>query len=126
MLQLEQSGWQVEYGTRLKGRLGDADVICVSPQNNAYVIDVKSHRGEVIAVGKQLLRRMGKATYSFEKNFLDQVMRQAYQVREQKNLGFVTPIIAFSDAKVSLPPGKLKGVYVVERSRLALLLASLG
>lgn len=126
MLQLEKSGWQVEYGTRLEGGLGDADVICVSPQNNAYVIDVKSHRGEVIADGKQLLRRMGRLTYLFEKNFLSQAMRQAFQVRNQKNLSFVTPVVAFSNAKVSLSSNKLKGVYVVEKSRLVLLLSSLG
>ncbi|MGB3295369.1 MAG: nuclease-related domain-containing protein, partial [Phormidesmis sp.] len=125
MLQLEQTGWQVEYGVRL-GRLGDVDIVCTSPQNKTYVIDVKSHRGEVTTDGKQLRRRMGKATYQFEKNFLNQAMRQALQVREQKDLSFVTPIVAFSSAKVSVPVGKLKNVYVVEKSRLVSLLRQLG
>jgi Nuclease-related domain len=126
MLQLEQGGWQVEYGLRLGGGLGDADIVCISPQNNAYVIDVKSHRGNVTTDGKQLYRRMGKTTYPFEKNFLDQAMKQAFQVKKQKNLSFVTPIVAFSDAKVSVPSGKSKNVYVVEKSKLVSLLKALG
>jgi hypothetical protein len=126
IFQLEQEGWQVEYGMRLSKRLGDVDIICISPQNKAYVIDVKSHRGEVITDGKQLYRRMGKTTYPFEKNFLDQVMKQALQVKKQKDLSFVTPIVAFSDAKVLVPTGKLQKVYVVEKGKLVPLLKSLG
>ncbi|MBW4647463.1 MAG: NERD domain-containing protein [Kastovskya adunca ATA6-11-RM4] len=126
IFQLEQGGWQVEYGMRLGNRLGDADIVCISPQNKAYVIDVKSHRGEVTTDGKQLYRRMGKTSYPYEKNFLDQAMKQALQVKKQKNLSFVTPIVAFSDAKVSVPAGKLQKVYVVEKSRLVTLLKSLG
>jgi Nuclease-related domain len=126
MIQLEQGGWQVEYGMRLGGGLGDADIVCISPQNKAYVIDVKSHRGDVTTDGKQLYRRMGKTTYPFEKNFLDQAMKQAFQVKKQKNLSFVTPIVAFSNAKVSIPSGKSKKVHVVEKSKLVSLLKSLG
>lgn len=126
MFQLEQGGWQIEYGLRLGNRLGDVDIVCTSPRNKTYVIDVKSHRGEVIADGEQLYRRMGETTYPFEKNFLNQAMRQALQVKQQQNLNFVTPIVAFSSAKVSVPTGKLKNVYVVEKSRLVSLLKSLG
>ena len=126
IFQLEQEGWQIEYGMRLSNKLGDVDIVCVSPQNKAYVIDVKSHRGEVTTDGKQLYRRMGKTTYPFEKNFLNQAMKQALQVKEQKGLGFVTPIVAFSNAKVLVPPGKLQKVYVVEKSRLVSLLKFLG
>lgn len=126
ILQLEQEGWQVEYGMRLSNGFGDVDIVCISPQNKAYVIDVKSHRGEVTTDGKQLYRRMGKTTYPFEKNFLEQAMKQALQVKKQKGLSFVTPIVAFSDAKVSIPSGKLQKVYVVEKGRLASLLRSLG
>lgn len=125
MAQLEQAGWQVEYGLRLGNKLGDIDIVCTSPRNKTYVIDVKSHRGEVIADGEQLRRRMGKTTYSFEKNFLHQAMRQSLQMKEQQNLNFVTPIVAFSAAKVSVPTGKLKSVYVVEKSRLVSLLKSI-
>ncbi len=124
--QLAQLGWQVDYGMRLGSGLGDADIVCISPQNKAYVIDVKSHRGEVTTDGKQLYRRMGKTTYSFEKSFLKQAMKQALQVKKQKNLSFVTPIVSFSDAKVSVPSSRIQNVYVIEKLKLVPLLKSLG
>ena len=124
--QLVKEGWQVEYGMRLGNRLGDADIVCISPQNRAYVIDVKSHKGEVRFNGQQLHRRMGKTSYPFEKDFIDQTMKQALQVNKQKSLEFVTPIIVFSDAKVSLPSDRVRKVYVVEKSDLTSLLKSLG
>ena len=123
---LEREGWSIEYGMRLGNKLGDADIVCISPQGKAYVIDVKSHKGEVIADGGQLSRRMGKAKYSFEKDFITQVMKQALQVRVQKDWKFVTPILAFSAAKVSVPSNKLRNVYVVEKAKLVPLLRSLG
>jgi len=126
MVQLEQEGWQVEYGMRLGNRLGDADIVCISPRNKAYVIDVKSHQGDVTTDGKLLYRRMGKTTYPFEKNFLGQAMKQALQVKKQKGLSFVTPMVAFSNASVSIPSDKLQKVYVVEKSKLLSLLKSLG
>jgi hypothetical protein len=75
--------------------------------------------------GEQLHRRMGKTNYPFEKDFIDQTMKQALQVRKQKGLKFVTPILAFSEAKVSVPSNRLRKVYVVEKSRLVSLLKSL-
>ena len=123
---LEKEGWKIEYGMRLGARLGDADIICISPKNKAYVIDVKSHRGDVIINGTQLCRRMGKTIYPFEKDFLSQVMKQALQVKKQMNVSFVTPILAFSDARVSVSSSKVNKVYVVERSQLVSLLKTLG
>jgi Nuclease-related domain len=84
MFQLEQDGWKVEYGIRLGNRLGDADIVCISPQNKSYVIDVKSHKGEVTTDGEKLYRRIGKTTYPFEKDFLSQSMKQALQVKNKK------------------------------------------
>lgn len=124
--QLEQENWQIEYGLLLGNRLGDADIVCLSPKGRAYVIDVKSHRGEVCTDGKRLYRQMGKSTYEFEKDFLDRAMQQALQVKKQKKLSFVTPIVAFSNAKVSVPARKLRGVYVVQQSQLLSLLRSSG
>lgn len=126
MIQLEREGWQIDYGMLLRGGLGDADIVCVSPQGRAYVVDVKSHRGEVFIDGKKLYRRMGSSTYQFEKDFLKRAMKQALQVKKQKGFSFVTPIVAFSEARVSVPAGKLQGVYVVEKTRLLSLLRSLG
>ncbi|HEY9906838.1 MAG TPA: nuclease-related domain-containing protein [Thermosynechococcaceae cyanobacterium] len=123
---LEQNGWQIEYGMRLGKGLGDADIFCVSPGGQAFVVDVKSHRGEVVSDGQQLSRRMGKQTYPFEKDFLRQAMKQALQVKEQKRLNFVTPIVAFSQARVAVGSKKPRGVYVVEKAGLVALLRSLG
>jgi len=53
-------------------------------------------------------------------------MKQAFQVKQIKNLKFVTPILAFSQAQVAMPMGKTQGVYVVEKDRLASLLKKLG
>ena len=122
---LEQEGWQIEYGLRLEKGLGDADMVCVSPRGQAFVVDVKSHRGEVVNDGQQLSRRMGKQTYQFEKDFLGQAMKQAFQVKAQKRLKFVTPIVAFSQARVSVVPEKQRGVYVVAKEGLVALLRSL-
>ncbi|PZU96347.1 MAG: nuclease [Pseudanabaena sp.] len=126
LAQLENDGWEIEYGMRLGNRLGDADIVCISPQGKAYVIDVKSHKGEVIVEGEKLNRRMGKANYPFEKDFIKQVMKQALEVKKQKSLKFVTPILAFSEAKVFVPSNKLRNVYVVEKSSLISLLKTLG
>jgi hypothetical protein len=126
ILQLEEEGWKIEYGMRFSGSLGDADIVCVSPQNRIFVIDVKSHRGDITTDGTYLYKRLGKKTYPFEKDFLSQSKKQAMQVKKQKKLNhFVTPIIAFSRAKISIPSGKVQNVYVVEKCRLVSLLKSL-
>ena len=123
---LADSGWQIEYGKRLGKGVGDIDIICVSPNNKTYVIDVKSHKGTVTTDGKNLSRRMGKAQYPFEKDFLVQVTRQALQVKKKTGADFVTPIVAFSRARVQIATNKVKHVYVIDKPRLATLLRSLG
>ena len=120
------SGWQVEYNVRLGKGLGDADVVCLSPRQNAYAIDVKSHRGRVLADGQQLYRMMGQQKYSFEKDFLKQVKRQALVLKQQRNWRFVTPIVAFSQAHVAASISQVQRVYVVEKARLPALLKQLG
>jgi len=123
---LIQEGWQFEYGRMLGKGLGDADIIGRSPKGHMYVIDVKSHGGEVGVKGDRLYRRYGAKTYSFEKDFLAQVMKQAYQVKDLEKAKFVTPIVVFSQAKVTVQPNKIRGTYVVERSHLIPLLKKLG
>ena len=123
---LTASGWQIEYNVRLGKGLGDADVVCRSPRQNAYAIDVKSHRGRVVTDGQQLYRMMGQQKYSFEKDFLKQVKRQAVVLKQQRNWRFVTPILAFSQANVAASISQVQGVYVVEKARLSALLKQLG
>jgi hypothetical protein len=126
LVELQREGWGIEYGMRLGGGLGDADIVCVSPGGKVFVIDVKSHRGQVVTDGKNLYRRTRRNKYPFEKNFLGQSMKQAFQVKQQKGLNFVIPIVAFSAARVSVPSGKVAGVYVVGGKRLVGLLRGLG
>jgi hypothetical protein len=123
---LESQGWQLEYGMRLGNGVGDLDVFCVSPQGKAFAIEVKSHRGEVITDGQELFRRMGNKKYPFEKNFITQTMKQALKIKQQKDLDFVIPILAFSTARVSIQGDKFKNVYIVEKAKLVSLLKSLG
>jgi hypothetical protein len=123
---LESQGWQLEYGMRLGNGVGDLDVFCVSPNGKAFAIEVKSHRGEVITDGQELFRRMGNQKYPFEKNFIAQAMKQALKIKQQKDLPFVTPILAFSTARVSIQGDKFKNVYIVEKAKLVSLLKSLG
>lgn len=123
---LVADGWRIEYGKRLGKGIGDIDVICISPNNKTYVIDVKSHKGTVTTDGKKLCRRMGKTQYPFEKDFLAQVTRQALQVERKTGVDFVTPIVAFSNARVNIASNKVKHVYVVDKARLAGLLRSQG
>jgi hypothetical protein len=126
LIELKKEGWDIEYGMPLGSGLGDADIVCVSPQGKAFVVDVKSHRGQVVTDGKALYRRTRRNKYPFEKNFLRQSMKQALQVKQQKGWSFVTPIVAFSAARVSVPSGKVAGVYVVGGKRLVGLLRGLG
>jgi hypothetical protein len=126
LTELKRESWDIEYGMRLGSGLGDADIVCVSPGGKVFVIDVKAHRGKVVSDGKNLYRRTRRNKYPFEKNFLRQSMKQAFQVKQQKGLNFVTPIVAFSDARVSVPSGKVAGVYVVGGKRLVGLLRGLG
>jgi hypothetical protein len=123
---LESQGWQLEYGMRLGNGVGDLDVFCVSPNGKAFAIEVKSHRGEVITDGQELYRRMGNNKYPFEKNFISQTMKQALKIKQQKDLHFVIPILAFSTARVSIQGDKFKNVYIVEKAKLVSLLKSLG
>lgn len=121
---LTQLGWQMDYGLMLQGGLGDADIVCRSPKGRAYVIDVKSHAGYVTTDGTVLQRQIAGKTQAFEKDFIAQVMKQAMQIKKQQGIAFVTPIVAFSRAKVAVR-GKIRGVYVVEKARLNQLLQQL-
>lgn len=124
--ELESKGWTFEYGLRLDEGLGDADVICLSPQKKAYVIDVKSHKGTVIFQDHRLYRRMGRTVYPFKKDFLQIVMKQAIQVRDKKKFDFVTPIIVFTRAQLAVSHKKIRGVYVIGEDDLVAKLQELG
>lgn len=120
---LIHSGWAVEYGVRDR-RVGDVDVVLVSPNGKVFTIDVKSHQGQVTAQGDTLYRGTGRRRKRFEKNFINQAKRQAIAIRDQRQCAFVTPLIVFSNANVAVdyPIGT---VYVTSRQEMCRLLRSL-
>lgn len=115
---LVDAGWKVQYGRHFSNRLGDADVVCLSPRKNFYVIEVKSHRGRIIQEGEQLMRQMGRQRHGFEKDFLSQAMQQALQLKKDLKAEFVTPVVAFSNARVAKSVRIVRHVHVVEKRNL--------
>jgi hypothetical protein len=122
---LETRGWTIEYGILIRS-VGDVDVFLLSPQGRAFIIDVKSHWGEVRSDGRKLYRWRKHSTQPFEKDFLTQAKRQAVEMAKLKNLRFVTPMIAFSNARVKVGSNPVAGVYVVSKSTLMPCLRSQG
>ncbi|MBD2102814.1 nuclease-related domain-containing protein [Leptolyngbya sp. FACHB-261] len=113
---LRTKGWTVEYGLRVKG-VGDVDAFLQSPRGNAYVVEVKSHGGQVLSDGQSLYRRLRSGHQPFEKDFLNQAMQQALTLKREKQLRFVTPLVVFSRATVSAPH-KLRGVHVLGKAEV--------
>lgn len=117
--ELEQAGWKIQYNLPIP-RLGDADVFLSSPKDNHFVVDVKSHSGEVFFENGVLKKRFGNTVYSFEKDFLAKVMQQALTVKTIKGLKFVTPILCFTEARLDIGTvnNKARGVYVMKKEAL--------
>ena len=122
---LKQRRWHIEYGIRHK-RVGDVDVFLISPNGKAFTVDVKSHRATVIADGNVLYRLHGKTKTLFEKDFLAQAKKQAMAMKQLKKLEFVTPVIVFSDAQVTITDKSVARVYVMDRTKLVACLQKLG
>jgi Nuclease-related domain len=121
---LQTQGWLIEHNIPLHSG-GDVDVFLLSPQGKAYIIDVKSHRGEVRANKERLYRQYGKLKYEFEKDFLRQAKYQAVSIKELKKLNFVTAIVAFSRANIQINRNPIAGVYVLAVQELWQFLHSL-
>ncbi|MBF2000613.1 MAG: NERD domain-containing protein [Synechococcales cyanobacterium M58_A2018_015] len=124
---LQDSGWTIEHGIKVP-RWGDVDHVCRSPQGRIYAIDTKSHKGIVFRNPNGTLeRKIGGKIMAFEKDFLTAVKGQATQIKQQKRVTFVTPILVFSEAKVNVGSDpRVQGVYVVERAELVRWLQKLG
>jgi Holliday junction resolvase-like predicted endonuclease len=123
---LISQGWTIEYGTQVK-QWGDVDIVCISPKNRVYAIDVKSHSGTVLLEDGHLKRRIRTQISSFEKDFLKAVKGQASEIQKQKRCRFVTPILVFSRAKVMITAHQqIQGVYIVAKLQLVSLLQKLG
>jgi hypothetical protein len=115
---LEHRGWQLEYNLRIK-RWGDADVVLHSPQNNWYVVDVKSHTGTKVYESGRLRKRYGRNTFDFnEGDLIHKVKGQATEVKYLKRALWVTAMLCFTKGNVDIPGNKVGGVYVVNATDL--------
>ena len=111
---LKYKGWEIEHNLPIK-KCGDADVVLHSPQDNWYVIDVKSHNGTKVYEGGRLRKRYGRNTYDFQEgDLLRKVKGQAKEVRNLKRVRWVTPILCFTRGDIDIPCNVVSGVYVVE------------
>lgn len=115
---LIKSGWIAEYNLRLP-QVGDIDVWLRSPQGVNFILDVKSHSTEVMLDGDVLKRRYYGKLQDFEKDFLAQIAKEVTAIKKAKKLTNVTPVVVFSDAKVSFSNKKrIRGAYVMELGNL--------
>jgi len=95
--------------------MGNIDHVVVGP-TGIFIIETKSHRGQVNASGAgELLRGMG----SFEKDFIKQVLSQCFWLKKQLadstgRMPFVNPLIVFTHAFVKIYK-PIKGVKVLNK-----------
>jgi predicted RNA-binding protein YlxR (DUF448 family) len=111
---LTQSGWIAEYNLRLP-QGGEIDVWLQSPKGSNFILEVKSYPKEVRLEGDVLQRQSYDGKWiDFEKDFLEQIGKQATAIKKAKKLTKVTRVVVFSDAKVILRnKKKSRGAYVM-------------
>jgi Nuclease-related domain len=115
---LIKSGWIAEYNLRLP-QVGDIDVWLRSPKGVNFILNVKSHSTEVMLDGDVLKRRYYGKLQDFEKDFLAQIAKEVKAIKKAKKLTNVTPVVVFSDGKVSFSnKKKIRGAYVMELGNL--------
>jgi len=116
---LTQSGWIAEYNLRLP-QGGEIDVWLQSPKGSNFILEVKSYPKEVRLEGDVIQRQSYDGKWiDFDKDFLEQIARQARAIKKAKKLTQVTPVVVFSDAKVILRnKKKIRSAYVMELGNL--------
>ncbi|MEG3936182.1 MULTISPECIES: hypothetical protein [unclassified Microcoleus] len=74
---------------------------------------MKSHSTVVLLDGDVLKRQSYGKLIDFKKDFLAQIANQATAIKKAKKLTKVTPVVVFSDAKVSFSnKTKIRGAYL--------------
>ncbi len=102
VLQKLPSTWKVERNIPIDSG-GDIDFLVTSPENTIFLLDAKAHCGTVVVDGARLSRRVGGKRIPFEKDFLSKVKQQAVQIRTERKLPFVNPILVFTRAELQIP-----------------------
>jgi hypothetical protein len=97
---------------------GNIDHVLLNKQNNIFLLETKSHHGEVVHDGKELLIN-NKPT---EKDFIHQILNNTFWLRDEikKQNGmdvFIKPIIVFTNAfvKVYKP---VKNISIINKKYL--------
>ena len=115
---LKFQGWQIEYNLRIR-RWGDADVVLHSPQDNWYVVDVKSHSGTKVYESGRLRKRYGRNTFDFnEGDLIGKIKGQATEVKHLKSARWVTALLCFTKGNIDIPNNEVGGVYIVNATDL--------
>ncbi|MBY0549314.1 MAG: NERD domain-containing protein [Candidatus Obscuribacterales bacterium] len=109
-------GWNVQANVPLSG-CGDADFFLRSPTNRAFVLEVKGHAGKITFDGTELVRRQGRRTKAFEKNFVLQVTEQSVVLQNRFCMS-VTPVLVFTRAKLPRTKNRIGNVVLLEKSQL--------
>lgn len=129
MLRKELEGWQFEsrlvlpsIDSKVKR---DIDVVAISPDNNYFVIELKSHIGKVTwnsEIKKLCQQRTNDPEpLPFEQDFFDQVNKQAKLLCNFRKLSqYPDRILVFWRARVNINPKKrlIRGVKISDPSRL--------
>ncbi len=116
---LQQQGWKITYSLPIP-KLGEVDVFLQSPNNNYFIVNVQSYRGEVFFDEGILKRRDWREVSNFEKDLLGHIMDQVLAVKKLKRLRSVTPLLCFTEATLSIETvnNKARDVYVVKKESL--------
>ena len=110
----------------LQKRQQDIDVLAISPDGYYFIIELKSHVGEVLwdSDKQALYRRQGKDKNPLpfkEGNLLSKIQAQAKRLKKQKNLSQLPErILVFWQARVRIPENDRikRGVLISNQSRL--------
>lgn len=117
VLQTLPQNWHIERNIRAVG-LGDIDFFVKSPEGRAFTIDAKAHGGKVTESGGILKRVIRGKEKEFEKDLLSQATRQAIYMHNNRHPGFVTAILVFTKAKVTLQDRFVRNVHILELGEL--------
>jgi Nuclease-related domain len=129
MLRKELEDWQFEFRLVLPSidskPKRDIDVVAISPDNNYFVIELKSHIGKVTwnsEIKKLCQQRTNDPEpLPFEQDFFDQVNKQAKLLCNFRKLSqYPDRILVFWRARVNINPKKrlIRGVKISDPSRL--------
>ncbi|MGE5892438.1 MAG: nuclease-related domain-containing protein [bacterium] len=97
---------------------GNVDHLVIDKQNNVFLVETKSHSGEVTYDGSMLLINKKPV----EKDFIAQIFKNTFwiraEIKKQASLDvFVKPVLVFTNAVVKIP-GTVKNISIINKKYL--------